>query len=73
MSLKLTEAELVDLEKILDRRSLYEIVRALSHICYLKAQHVSEAWQDARLEKRWEKAAAAFDKFSERNSIKNLP
>ena len=45
-----------DLEQIVDRVGLTEVLAILSEICSAKASHVEENWQDKVLAKRWEKA-----------------
>jgi hypothetical protein len=36
----------IDLEKMVDRSTVYQVVQALSEICAEKGQHIVENWQD---------------------------
>lgn len=44
-----------ELEAIVDKQGLAETLRQLEQICYEKAGHVEEAWQDGALAKAWTK------------------
>jgi hypothetical protein len=48
-----TEQEALDLEALIDRRGIEQVLQQISEICGLKAQHVAEAWQGAALSRRW--------------------
>ena len=49
----LTEQEAFNLEGLIDRRGIEQVLQQISDICGLKAQHVAEFWQDAGLAMRW--------------------
>ena len=58
-----TEHEtLVDaIEALIDKASAYAVVAALSDVCYVKASHLREAWQDNESAKVWEQFAHKID------------
>jgi len=45
------------LEAILDRAGLRNVLFALEQICFVKAQHLEEAWQGGRSAKVWSRYA----------------
>ncbi len=44
-----------DIEGMIDRLSLYDVLDAVVEICELKAEHLESNWQDATSAKRWRK------------------
>jgi hypothetical protein len=48
-----TEQELWDLEGLIDRRGIEQVLQQISEICGMKSQHIAENWQDTLLAKRW--------------------
>lgn len=51
-----------ELEALIDKHSLRSITTALAIVCYQKAAHIEENWQDRSLSRQWQNAAKAFDK-----------
>jgi hypothetical protein len=49
----LTKQELHNLESLIDGAGIENVLIAISEICGMKAEHISEYWQDAHLAKRW--------------------
>lgn len=49
------------LEKLIDTHGLQDVLVSLSNICFEKAAHIRENWQDANLAKLWEKNAKVLD------------
>lgn len=49
----LNEAEMFELENIIDRRGISSVLMAISTICGQKSEHISHAWQDKNLAKAW--------------------
>ena len=49
------------LEKLIDTNGLQAVIVALSQICFEKADHIRENWQDDKLSKLWEKNAKVLD------------
>lgn len=49
------------LEKLVDDNGLQAVIGALSQICFEKAEHIQENWQDSGLAKLWEKNAKVLD------------
>lgn len=45
------------LEKLIDTHGLQAVIASLSQICFEKAEHIQENWQDDKLAKLWEKNA----------------
>lgn len=55
------------LEAMIDRTSLLAVVTTLMEICYGKAQHLEENWQDRRAAKSWEQDGNALDRVKLNN------
>jgi hypothetical protein len=51
------------LEKLVDRRSVGEILEMLSEMSYEKAEHLRSNWQDEVSAKTWEKTANKLEKL----------
>jgi hypothetical protein len=49
------------LEEIVDASTLGKVIQALSHLCWEKAQHIEENWQDESLAKAWRDAAKKIE------------
>jgi hypothetical protein len=49
----LTELEVHNLENLIDRRGIEQVLQQISDICGLKAQQVAEYWLDAATAMRW--------------------
>jgi len=49
------------LEAMMDKTSVETVADALREICYAKAQHVEENWQDSNLGLLWDKVGRKFD------------
>jgi hypothetical protein len=45
------------LEELIDRYGIADVLHCLMRICDAKAEHVASNWQDASLAKRWAKLA----------------
>src|SRR5262249_30049235 len=46
---RLTESELDNLEDLIDRRGIEDVLIAISEICDAKSEHIQVNWQDATL------------------------
>jgi hypothetical protein len=57
---------MVDLETMVDRVGLNNVLYALAHICRAKGEHLRAAWQDATTANVWDKNAVALDRVQER-------
>lgn len=57
-----------ELEQMVDRFSVRQVVDMLSEICAEKAEHIRVNWQDFSLAARWQAKAAKLDRVS--NSLK---
>jgi hypothetical protein len=49
----LNQSDLNTLEAMVYAAGIEAVLQGLSEICGLKADHISQAWQDAPLAKRW--------------------
>ncbi len=53
-----------EMEALLDRYGMGNVLGALATVASGKAEHIASAWQDAKLAKRWERFAARLDRAS---------
>lgn len=51
------------LEALVDRWSLPYVLSLLSEICYAKASHIAENWQDVGLAHVWERKGTRIQKL----------
>lgn len=58
--------DIYELEEILDRQGLVQLLGMLESICYDKAQHLMENWQDMDTAKVWERDAKKIGNLSEK-------
>ncbi len=49
----LTNREKLQLEDMIDRRGIEDVLIAVSEICGVKSEHIAVNWQDAHLALRW--------------------
>lgn len=54
-----------DLERIVDRYSVAQVVQALCDICHEKADHLATNWQDHAAAARWQDKARKLDRIVE--------
>ena len=54
-----------DLEDLIDKKGLREVLESLCSICYEKADHVALNWQDKGLSRAWKKNGKILDKVSQ--------
>jgi hypothetical protein len=54
------EADLLIIESMIDRYGIDSVLMGVSSICGAKAEHISHAWQDAHLAKRWAELEGAL-------------
>lgn len=52
-----------NIEALIDKNTLAEVIEALETICYLKSQHLIENWQDAQTSKVWARAGKKLGKL----------
>ena len=57
---------MLQLESMVDRVGVRNVLYALSHICDGKAMHIVETWQDNSLAKAWANDATILDNFAQR-------
>jgi len=50
------------LEQQIDRYTLTVVLDALEEVCFMKAQHLEENWQDKASAKAWHDAAMRLDR-----------
>lgn len=60
----LNQAEIMDLENLLDHYSLSDILESLAQIANEKADHLRTNWQDENTAKIWERDANKLSKLA---------
>ena len=50
---RLTQGQVKDLERLIDRYDIDQVLEAISDICHMKADHIEHHWQDAKLANAW--------------------
>jgi hypothetical protein len=53
-----------ELETLVDKTSVVDVLRALADVCYAKSEHIRTNWQDDILAKLWERSANQIQAFS---------
>lgn len=53
------------LERQIDSVGLFEVLQAISEICYEKAEHVNDNWQDKDLARCWQMAGSRQESETE--------
>lgn len=48
----------MEIETLIDKYGVSGMLNAMANICYAKAEHIRENWQDHELAKDWEKRGA---------------
>jgi hypothetical protein len=66
---RITKSDLDDIEALIDRAGVSALLDAISDICYGKAGHLEENWQDANSAKVWERAGKAIDKAASHQDV----
>lgn len=56
-----------DLEALIDRHGLADVLATIVDICLEKAEHIRTNWEDQRLAQRWEKVAKKLEKITFRD------
>lgn len=57
------------LEQLIDREGMGNVLAALVDVCQEKAAHLAENWQDDKLAKQWEKTGNELNKCSAKLSL----
>lgn len=57
MDPELTNGQKDDLERLIDRHGIANVLNAIGEISGEKAAHIASMWQDTTLSKRWDKLA----------------
>jgi hypothetical protein len=55
---------MLELEAMVDKVGLANVLYALGHICRMKADHIQINWQDSQLAKDWGDAANKLDRLA---------
>jgi hypothetical protein len=58
---ELPKRDLDALEAFIDTHGLHEVLYGIEEICYAKAEHIEENWQDHESAREWIKAGTAID------------
>lgn len=61
-----SQSDVDAIERIVDHSSVAKTLEALSAVCFLKAEHIDENWQDRSLASAWERAGKAVDSCTSR-------
>jgi hypothetical protein len=59
---QLTQRDADWIERMIDNIGLEGLLATVSEICYLKAQHIEENWNDTALARAWSRAGQIVDK-----------
>lgn len=54
---KLSQGQRDAIEAMIDKTSVHELLQAIAQICYAKADHIRDNWQDEVTAKCWERDA----------------
>lgn len=54
------------LEKLIDKHSLKDVLHNLTQVCYGKAEHLRENWQDQDAAKKWESAGLTISRTADK-------
>jgi hypothetical protein len=60
---ELTEGQVQDLERLVDRHKLSEVLFALQQVALMKAEHLSHTWQDYHTAGVWTEMANKLEKL----------
>ena len=63
---------MVQLEAMVDRVGVRNVLHALAHICGEKASHLEANWQDAEAAKVWDKAGNAIGAAANHKALSAL-
>lgn len=66
-------AALRDLEAMVDRYSLSDVLSVLMEICDGKAEHLAVNWQDHAAAKQWARCAVVLDSAAAQVAKEHLP
>ena len=69
MSRNLTASDMLELETMLDRSSLTDVLHLLASICEGKAEHLRSNWQDTETAKLYYRAVHLLDMVAQHASI----
>jgi hypothetical protein len=61
---KVSGADELTLEAIIDRSSVYAVLMALGRITAAKAEHIRVNWQDDTLARQWDRASNPIDRLA---------
>jgi hypothetical protein len=61
-----------ELEHMIDQQSLKKVLEALSFICYEKASHLEENWQDSPAGGRWTRAGGKISSLAASDYIEEV-
>ena len=50
---RLTQGQVEDLERLIDRYDIDQVLEAISDICHMKADHIKHHWQDDKVANAW--------------------
>ena len=65
----LTQSQLAELERMLDQTCLAALLGEIATLCFAKASHVAETYNDVALADAWSKAGVVVDKAGMRTAV----
>jgi len=60
------------LESFIDKHGLAAVLESLARVCYDKANHVAETYNDVVLADAWSKAGVAVENCAERTAVRHV-
>jgi phosphoglycolate phosphatase-like HAD superfamily hydrolase len=67
-----TNNETTELEQLVDRHGLAEVLDAIAGICGEKAEHIRASYSDEKLGDAWDRAEIAVRNCAERSAVHNV-
>ncbi len=65
--------EMDELERLIDKHGLADVLETMADICHLKARHIAESYGDNDPDQiPWDMAAGVLDRTSRRTAIRLL-
>ena len=58
-----------EIEAMVDKESVVTVLELLADVCYLKAEHLRDNWQDTQSAKVWDKTGDAIMKLSAKDYL----
>jgi hypothetical protein len=72
MNLAESQAAEVELENLVDKVGVDNVLSCLSTVCMIKAGHLASEWQDLKAGSQWEAASKVIERLSGMAVVKNI-